>query len=244
MNNKAVFFDVDDTLYDHLSPLRSALMEVLGLPEDFPYERAYYLFRYYSDLLSDEEGLSAVPDKSKMERMRTRRFILSLAELGVHVTEEQAGRLQAAYLRGQFEIRPFEGAVTLIRRLSEAGYVVGLITNGPKEHQMSKILAMEMEKLVPLSHIFVSGAVGIAKPDPRLFTHVNASTGTLAADCHYIGDSWRNDVVGSLGAGWTSIWFNHRGAKPESDHTPHYIVSTFEEIGTLYGVNEVHKGTN
>lgn len=33
-NAKTIFFDVDDTLYDHLQPLRGALQDVLGLPDD------------------------------------------------------------------------------------------------------------------------------------------------------------------------------------------------------------------
>lgn len=35
-NAKTIFFDVDDTLYDHLQPLRGALQDVLGLPDEFP----------------------------------------------------------------------------------------------------------------------------------------------------------------------------------------------------------------
>ncbi|WP_235847576.1 HAD family hydrolase [Paenibacillus tuaregi] len=234
MRQKAVFFDVDDTMYDHLSPLRGALTGVLGLPETFAFDKAYYLFRYYSDLLSEEEGLSAVPEKAKLERMRQRRFMLSLAEMGVEVTEEQAEALQASYLRGQFEIEPFEGATELIRELDEAGVVTGLITNGPPEHQMNKIAVLGLDKLIPSERIFVSGAVGYAKPDKRLFEYVNERTGTMGGSCYYVGDSWRNDVVGSLDAGWTSIWFNHRGAKPESDHKPHHIAESYEEIRSLY----------
>lgn len=234
MEQKAVFFDVDDTMYDHLSPLRSALVSLLDLPAEFPFERAYYLFRYYSDLLSDREGLSAVPDKTKLEQMRRRRFVLSLAELGLDISEDQAGELQLAYLRGQFEIRPFEGAVELIHQLNADGYLTGLITNGPPEHQMNKIAAMGLDRLFPANRIFISGGIGYSKPDKRLFTYVNEQTGTLACNSYYIGDSWRNDVAGSLDAGWTSIWFNHRESQPESDHKPHHIVATYEEISKLY----------
>ncbi|WP_223068931.1 HAD family hydrolase [Paenibacillus caui] len=233
---KAVFLDVDDTLYDHLAPLRGALVDVLGLPASFPFDKAYHLFRYYSDSLSDREGLSAAPDKEKMEVMRKRRFMLMLADLGVHVDEGQAGRLQASYLKGQFAITPFEGATRLIRELGEAGFLVGVITNGPGSHQRRKIDALAVKTWIPETHMFISGDIGYSKPDPRLFAHVNGQTGTSAENSVYIGDSWRNDVVGSVDAGWTSIWFNHRGAEPESAHKPHYIVSSYAEIsGILLG---------
>lgn len=51
------FFDVDDTMYDHLHPTRDALRTVLGLSERFPFEKAYHRIRYYSDVLSAKGGL-------------------------------------------------------------------------------------------------------------------------------------------------------------------------------------------
>ncbi|GGA27001.1 HAD family hydrolase [Paenibacillus physcomitrellae] len=230
---KAIFLDVDDTLYDHLSPMREALAEELRLPSDFPYERAYYLFRYYSDLLSDREGLSASPDKDKIANMQKQRFMLMLADLGITIDDKQAGRLQSAYLARQFAIRPFEGAVELIAGLSRQGHLVGLITNGAGPHQMKKIEALQMEGLIPKQRIFVSGVVGMAKPDPGLFAYVNRVTETKPEHSIYVGDSWRNDVAGSLGAGWTSIWFNHRRAEPESGLDPHHVVSSYAEISRI-----------
>lgn len=230
---RAFFFDVDDTLYDHLAPMREALTEVLNLPETFPFDRAYYLFRYYSDLLSDREGLSAVPDKQKVKNMQRSRFIHALADLGVTVSVGQAEQLQAAYYARQFAIRPFKGAFELIRKLSGRGMFVGLITNGAGQHQMSKIEVLKVQELISPERMFISGTLGIAKPDPGLFALVNRETGLQAEECIYIGDSWRNDVVGSLEAGWTSVWFNHRGAEPESEHKPHHIAASYEEMEAL-----------
>ncbi|WP_128103922.1 HAD family hydrolase [Paenibacillus sp. DCT19] len=227
---KAVFFDVDDTLYDHLQPLRGALQDILGLPDDFPYSEAYHRFRYYSDWLSEQEGLSAVPEPAAMERMRRRRFELTLEEFGVSLQAGQAEALQQQYLSCQFRILPFEGAYDLIRRLSAEGHVVGLITNGPGAHQRTKLEALDVIGLIPEERIFISGTIGYAKPDRRLFEHVNELTGTTPSNSFYIGDSWRNDVVGAVDAGWSVIWFNHREAMPESDHQPHHVAQTYEDI--------------
>ncbi|MFB5760139.1 hypothetical protein [Paenibacillus medicaginis] len=35
--HQAVFFDVDDTMYDHLQPTRGALQHVMELDDSFPY---------------------------------------------------------------------------------------------------------------------------------------------------------------------------------------------------------------
>ena len=229
-----VFFDVDDTLYDHLDPLRLALQYVLTLGEDFPYETVYHRVRYYSDLLTERNrDVNAEEGTHILEEMRSQRYILALEEFGISLDREQAEAIQAQYIGKQFEIQPFAGAIELIKQLQRNGVVVGLITNGPLEHQMGKIRSLSLDHLIPADHIFVSGGVGIDKPDSRLFAHVNNVTGTTAEHSYYIGDTWRNDVVGAMNAGWKMLWFNHRNTQPESDHIPHYIVGNYEEISRI-----------
>ncbi|SPY20432.1 uncharacterized HAD-hydrolase [Paenibacillus polymyxa] len=235
LQKKAVFFDVDDTMYDHLHPTRDTLRTVLGLSERFPYEEVYHRIRYYSDLLSAKGGLlEGKAGQEELDEMREGRFILALQEFGVDITREQAVHVQQEYLDRQYRIESFEGATSLIDELSSAGYVVGLITNGLEEHQMSKIKAMTLENHVAAEHIFVSGTVGYAKPDPRIFQIVNERTGTLAEHCCYIGDSWRNDVAGAIAANWQVIWFNHRNAFPESDVSGAYkTAASYTELRKL-----------
>ncbi|MBO2944647.1 HAD family hydrolase [Paenibacillus sp. F411] len=228
---QAVFFDVDDTLYDHLTPFQEAVREVVRPEAGFPYEEAYHLLRYYSDKLSVELGGAGSADYSRgLKRLRTERFQKTLEHFGIPVGKRDAEELQAAYLARQYHIEMFAGARELLRQLVNAGYTVGVITNGPLQHQMNKVAAMRLAEVLPPESIFVSGGVGWDKPDPRIFQHVNEVTGTLPGSSLFVGDSWRNDVVGALEAGWQTIWFNHRNAKPESQHLPHYTASSFEEV--------------
>lgn len=229
---KAVFFDVDDTLYDHLIPFREALQGVLGTGEDFPYASAYHRMRYYSDKLSAEAG--GTPTHGfELSDMRTRRFSLSLAEFGIRLTGSQAEDVQSEYLNRQFDIRLFDGVRPLMADLIDRGILVGLITNGPPEHQMKKIRALGLSDLIPPERIFISGAVGFTKPDRKLFDHAADTLNLSSADCYYVGDSWRNDVVGALDAGWHVLWFNHRGAEPESSHSPHFQVNSYADIAHI-----------
>ncbi|WP_246061609.1 HAD family hydrolase [Paenibacillus oralis] len=228
----AVFFDLDDTIYDHLLPFRDALQAVLNTGDDFPYEPAYHRMRFYSDHLSALAGGTPTHGRA-LEDMRTERFIRSLAEFGVTLTREQAAAVQSAYLDRQFRIRPFDGAFELIGKLKSSKTLVGLITNGPPEHQWRKIRALELDRLVSPGLIYISGAVGITKPDRKLFDHVAAEAGLAPEQCSYVGDSWRNDVVGAAGAGWRTIWFNHRRAKPESAFRPHEQAFSYADINRL-----------
>lgn len=65
------------------SRFAKALQDVLGLSDDFPFADAYHRFRYYSDWLSAQEDLSAVPEPDAVERMRRRRFELTMEEFGL-----------------------------------------------------------------------------------------------------------------------------------------------------------------
>ena len=49
-----------------------------------------------------------------------------------------------------------------------------------------------------------SSAVGISKPDERIF-HMVCESGL------YVGDSYENDVIGAKKAGWDVIWLNKYG---------------------------------
>lgn len=234
LSPKGIFFDVDDTLYDHLAPFRDAVQEVAHPGGAFPYEAAYHRMRYYSDMLSVELGGAGTAAYGEaVEDMRRRRFQLALAEFGIQLTLEEAEAVQQTYLDRQYNITMFEGARELLKKLADAGHVVGLITNGPAEHQMNKIAAMRLGDLIPEERLFVSGAVGWDKPDPRIFHHVNRLTGTVPEGSYYIGDSWRNDVVGALAAGWHVIWFNHRSVGPESEHQPQHTVTSYGELEGL-----------
>lgn len=230
----AIFFDVDDTLYDHLTPFRKAVEQVAEPGAQFPFEMAYHRLRYYSDILSLElGGAGAMEAGDATEGMRRRRFQLALAEFGIELSDEEAAKMQAAYIGCQYDIEMFPGARELIKELVAKGHLVGLITNGAGGHQLKKIKAMKLDDLIPSKLQFISGNAGWDKPDKRLFDYVNAETGTSSEMSVYIGDSWRNDVIGAVEAGWTAIWFNHREAKPESDHQPHYTAGSYEELRAI-----------
>ncbi|MEO3945356.1 HAD family hydrolase [Gorillibacterium sp. CAU 1737] len=231
---KAVFFDVDDTLYDHLWPFQKAVEAVLGPNDAFPYEEAYHRMRYYSDTLSaDYGGAGTMEGSPAMEVMRRDRFRFAFRDFDVALTEEEAEAMQAAYIACQYSLEPYPGVRELMERLLAEGKVVGLITNGPAEHQRNKIRALGMDGLIPADHRFISAAVGWDKPDPRIFAHANEVTGTEASSSVYIGDSWRNDVVGALAAGWHVIWFNHREVEPESEGAPTEVARSYAELARL-----------
>lgn len=226
----AVFFDLDDTLYDHLVPFREAVREVLAPDErNINYAELFYKVRHHSDLLWPKY----LKGELELEETRVLRLELAFAEYGLTLSREQAARVQAAYIGRQYTIEMIEGVEEQLRRFISLGHKVGVITNGPKDHQMNKLRGLGIDKLIPEEMIFISDAVGLAKPDPAIFAHVNKVTGTTPEHSLYIGDTWDNDVVGALSAGWKVCWYNPRGRQPGKDHIPDYTFTSYKEFSEL-----------
>ncbi len=227
----AVFFDLDDTLYDHLVPFREAVREVLGQEgKHLDDEELFYRVRHHSDVLWPKY----LNGELELEETRVRRLELAFAEFGIMLTRGEAEQIQASYIGRQYDIGFIDGVEELIRRLISLGHKVGVITNGPKDHQMNKLRGLGVDKLIPPDMIFISDAVGLAKPDPAIFAHVNRVTGTLPEHSLYVGDTWANDVVGALSAGWQVCWYNPRGREPgNTGHTPSHVFRDYREFGGL-----------
>jgi len=226
----AIFFDLDDTLYDHLVPFRDAVREVLKLDESsHNLADVFHTVRHYSDLLWPKYLLG----EHTLEEIRLLRMELAFADFGLHLDREAASEVQAAYLGRQYSIEMIDGVLPQLERFIAEGHTVGIITNGPEEHQRRKIHALGVDKLIPDELIFISDAVGIAKPDPAIFAYVNGKTGTSADHCLYVGDTWTNDVVGALEAGWKVCWYNPRGRQPLTGHEPSYIFTNYGEFRAL-----------
>lgn len=206
---RAVFFDLDDTLYDQREPFRNGLKTLDGYEgmKKIPADALFRRFRHHSDVLWEQYKTGALT----LGRMRVERLQRTLADFGIRAYEEDCIAFQQAYQEGQYRIRLHAGAADCLKQLREAGCLLGIVTNGPRSHQTRKLEALGIETYIPRTRWFISGAVGMAKPDPELFAYVNEMTGTEPAGCVMVGDSLVNDVRGAAGAGWRTVWFNFRG---------------------------------
>lgn len=231
---KAVFFDLDDTLYDQLEPFRAAL-DVFGAgTARIPADELYRRFRRHSDALWEPYRAGRLP----LERMRVERIRRALGDFGVEAEAGDCLKFQEAYQEGQYRIRLRPGAEDCFEELGSAGFLLGIVTNGPGPHQARKLEALGVGRFIPRERWFISGEIGAAKPDPALFAHVNRATGTRPECCALVGDSTANDVGGAARAGWRAVWFNPRGSaagpRPEADLTCDSFAGLARRIARLF----------
>ncbi|MDP8969299.1 MAG: HAD-IA family hydrolase [Actinomycetota bacterium] len=104
--------------------------------------------------------------------------------------------------------RPVPGAAECLTRLREAGVRIGVVSNADGRVEG----ALARAGLADLLEVVVdSGVVGVAKPDPAIFSHALEPLGVAPADAWYLGDSVVYDAAAADAAGLTSWVIDHRG---------------------------------
>ena len=113
---------------------------------------------------------------------------------------------------------------------------LALITNGASDTQRGRLSLLGIEKT--FDAVIISGEVGAAKPDPRLFVLALKKLGVEKENAWHVGDSLKTDVAGALGAGLTAVWLNRAGVqRKQGDPEPDHESRSLNELAPLASVN-------
>jgi len=106
---------------------------------------------------------------------------------------------------------------------------LALVTNGPSDLQRWKLRSVGLEDR--FAALAISGELGVAKPDPRIFKKILEELDALPRDVWHIGDSLSNDVAGARAAGLVSVWLNRLGRIPRGgDAIPDIEVVSLSQL--------------
>jgi putative hydrolase of the HAD superfamily len=123
----------------------------------------------------------------------------------------------------------FEDARGVLEKLSRK-YMLACVTNGSEQGQYRKLERMEL--LPYFREIIISGAVGAAKPDGRIFACALERLGVKPEEAVFVGDTFSKDIIGAYRAGMTSIWVCHDSTK--QCMAPIKRISSLSELLELY----------
>jgi 2-haloacid dehalogenase len=101
------------------------------------------------------------------------------------------------------------GSVDLVRDLHAAGVPMWGLTNWSRElwpHALRRFAFLDL-----LDGVIVSGAVGVAKPDPRIYEIAVERSGLSASDLVFVDDKQAN-VDGAVAAGLDGVVFTDADA--------------------------------
>ncbi|QSO52417.1 HAD family hydrolase [Alicyclobacillus curvatus] len=227
-NVQLLLFDLDDTLFDYDLCWEYGVKAALakhGLTKDLEQESLYATFVKHDGALWRQftDGLLSLPEQ------RVQRFQNTLRDFGMFPSEEHAVSFQELFIELHTAyITPDMMVTNIIADLSKR-FRLGIVTNGGPE-QWTKVSKLELEGYFPPETIFASDVLGCSKPNRRIFdlalTHFN-----IESDCAiFVGDSWENDVVGSVEAGLRAIWLNRRNHRASTNHQPLATIHSLSEL--------------
>jgi putative hydrolase of the HAD superfamily len=100
-------------------------------------------------------------------------------------------------------LKPDAGLLSVLQELSKR-WKLGIITNGSGDGQRRKWSAAGLRAIIPHDRVWVSGEVGLAKPDPGIFLLASRTLGEVPGNCLYVGDYEPHDRAGATAAGMPS----------------------------------------
>lgn len=223
---KTVFFDLDDTLFDHQYSRRCGFMALKTMHpallsadiRDMENVHEQLIRANYTKVL---DGEISIPD-AMTERICTMctRFGATLDPADI---PETVRRYNAAYKKNQ---RAVPGSRELLARLrTETG--TGIITNGFKVLQEEKIAICGIFPLIDI--LVISDEAGYKKPDKRIFETALNLADTDPAESMYVGDSWNVDILPASACGMKVVWLNRYG-KPCPDPSLAREISSFSGL--------------
>ncbi|MEU1355334.1 HAD-IA family hydrolase [Streptomyces cinnamoneus] len=157
-------------------------------------------------------------------------FDLVKDTFGVEPTVQE---LHAQYRRRMPElVEPDPKVCAMLAGLREAGWRLGVVTNGMVDTQTNKLHHAGLHDLVDA--VVISDALGIWKPDTRIFHHAITRLNAVAGPhVVMVGDSLEHDIAGAHVAGLTTVWVSHDRPLPGPGPRPQHTIRTVTEAAEL-----------
>ena len=231
---KAILFDFDGTLRHHLPTggevFTDYVVESLGWPvTDEDRLRAvrweHYYFANSPEIQADHKNYNGEEEDFWFHFAHRRLMALGctpdlVPELGPRVS---------AYMRENYkpEIWLPEETHTVVPKLREAGYTLGVVSNRDNPYQ-DEIDDMGMEGYFHFS--LAAGEVKSWKPEPGIFEHAAKMAGTSPEQTLFIGDNYFADVVGARRAGLQPVLYDPKGIFHEPGCP---VITSFNELSEI-----------
>src|SRR3989442_10697797 len=217
---KAVFFDLGGTLMEDGGDrdAKVAALAAVNARYGIPKSGEETLRWFLKDLGPYYAGQ---PEKWIPIRDHLRRnFIAYLREHGRTATEEDCTWFEKTYDGMHVErCRLFPDALPIVHRAHGMRLHVGLLTDVDEKFVRPVLKAL---RLVPLlDSVTTAEAVGVGKPNPRIFQAALWMAGCAPAEAVLVGDSRTRDIAGAKAAGWLALYLHRTGdADPGADFNP------------------------
>ena len=221
---KAIFLDIDDTVFNFKKCSESALKETFSTL-NLEYNKNVF------------ESFSAIDErlwKQQKEELLTVAEVLDIrfAELsetlGLNYDSNLAKEHFGKLLGEQYIMEP--GIEEVLKELS-ADYKIYAASNGVLTMQENRLELSGLNKY--FTDLYVSDDLGYAKPNINFFTESMNRAKLQPSEILMIGDSLVSDITGARAAGIDSVWYNPYGLENLSKISADYEIKDLHELAGI-----------
>ena len=203
---KAVFFDIDDTLYDTSGFARLARKAAINVMIDAGLP------------LSSDEAYKLLKEIIKEKGSNYDKHFNILTE---KVFGEEKPLLIAlgmiTYHNVKFALlRLFPKTPSTLIYLKSKGYQLGVISDGITIKQWEKLIRLGLHHF--FDEVVTSEEAGVAKPDERIFQLALDRMGCQAQKSIMIGNKFDKDILGAINIGMSAILVNSELTPDEKEY--------------------------
>lgn len=165
----------------------------------------------------------------------------TLADLGAPPPSPEllADALRAYYAYSESLWHPMPAVHETLHQLAAEGLRLGIISNAGDNHNVQRLIDNAQLRAY-FDPIIVSAAVGIRKPNPKIFDLVLEPWGCAPAECVMVGDTLGADILGAQMRGIHDVWLTAQADHP-ANHAHVGNVIPNQQIATLSALPELIK---
>lgn len=235
---RAIFFDIDDTLYS------TSEFAALARRQAIENMRAHGFRMATEDALRELAEIVAEFSSNyeqhfnKLLRRVPRHYweginetvLIAAAVVGYHETKFR-------------ELRPHEDAADVLRLLrQQTSLKLGVVTSGIAIKQAEKLVRLGLVNLFERDGIFISDEIGISKPNPKLWLRACTAFGVRPSECIYVGDRPRLDIdpcnrIGMITVLNKRTTRQHEAGETRADFEIHNFFDLLDILRQRFGID-------
>ena len=206
-NIRHIFFDLDNTLWDHRKNAYLTLKEIYKR-ENVQEKYNLGFEDFHREYFTINERLWAQIRDGEIDKdyLRKHRFYDSFLFFGID-DYDLAQVFEQNFLDEILNYNDLvEGAFELLEYLSEKGYTLHILSNGFKEVTYRKCELSGIQNY--FKTITSADELNVRKPQPEIYEYALKKANAKKEESIMIGDDWIADVEGALSFGIDAVFFD------------------------------------
>ncbi|MBI2597456.1 HAD family hydrolase [Candidatus Daviesbacteria bacterium] len=199
---KAVFFDINDTLINHSYAQEVAIK---GLATLLPGQNKEEFIKIWKQIARKYWDLFEKGEIS-FDQQRKQRVMSVWNHFKNKLTPQQIDQYANYYVTYYEQALKVNQTLKVFLDLCQTYHIpAGIISNGYGPLQRNRLKVVGIESYFTDQLIFISGEIGIAKPDEKIFTLVEKTIGVSPSNILFFGDDLKNDIEPAEKRSWRTV---------------------------------------